>query len=101
MTVYVDELKDYQKNVAGHGSVWCHLFSDDVEELHAFAGSLGLKRSWFQNRPRFPHYDLVPSKRALAVKKGAVQVTRDEMVNLMHKLNEVQQGGLHGTLRHS
>lgn len=85
MPVYVDEIKDYGRNVAGHGSKWCHLFADTTDELHQFAARLGLKRSWFQNRVNFPHYDLVPSKRNLAVKKGAIQVTRAEMINHMKK----------------
>ena len=44
-----------------------------VEELHAFASEIGLRRRWFQDGPR-PHYDLRPSKRRLAVTKGAKEV---------------------------
>lgn len=36
-----------------------HLISDtSLEELHEFAERLGLRREWFQNHPRHPHYDL-------------------------------------------
>jgi hypothetical protein len=29
-----------------------------IEELHEFAQSIGLKREWFQDHPRHPHYDV-------------------------------------------
>jgi hypothetical protein len=32
---------------------------------------LGLKRAWFQDRSKYPHYDLTKSKRELAIKYGA------------------------------
>jgi len=55
----------------------CHLFSMDSPEetLHLFAAKLGLKRSWFQDDPRLPHYDLSPRKRKRAVELGAIEVT--------------------------
>lgn len=62
---------------------WCHMVSDTSEqELHDFAARLGLKRSWFQSRPKSSaaHYDIVPSKRQLAIRLGAVAVTSRELV---------------------
>jgi hypothetical protein len=53
-----------------------------VEELHAFASEIGLKRRWFQDGPR-PHYDLRPSKRRLAVTKGAKEVNTRVLVRRM------------------
>lgn len=65
MTVYVDEIRQYPKK-------WAHMWSNDLDELHAMADRIGLKRSWFQTKnARFPHYDITPSKRALALKYGA------------------------------
>jgi hypothetical protein len=53
-----------------HRSGWCHMVSDRyVEELHAFASEIGLRREWFQGGPR-PHYDLRPSKRRLAMSRA-------------------------------
>jgi hypothetical protein len=47
----------------------------DLEELHRFAESIGLRRAWFQNHRVVPHYDLTPSKRAAAVRLGAIETT--------------------------
>lgn len=59
-----------------------HMMSDaSLEELHAFASKIGLKRRWFQAHPLHPHYDLTTAhKRALAVSMGAKQVTSKELV---------------------
>jgi hypothetical protein len=62
---------------------WCYMVSDrSVEELHAFASEIGLRRRWFQDGPR-PHYDLRPSKRRLAVAKGAKEVNVRVLVRRM------------------
>ncbi|HMN12797.1 MAG TPA: DUF4031 domain-containing protein [Bellilinea sp.] len=49
-------------------------------ELHEMADRIGMKRSWFQDKPGRPHYDLSPGKRALAVRNGAVEVTSTDLV---------------------
>jgi hypothetical protein len=72
MSVYIDDA------FSGSWGKWTgggHLQADDVDELHAFAARLGLKRAWFQSRPGRPemdHYDCTRSKRELALKLGAV-----------------------------
>lgn len=71
MTVYVDEAVNEWR-----GQRWAHLFADDVEELHSFAKRMGLKRSWFQNDERLPHYDVTVHKRRIALRLGAVGVDR-------------------------
>lgn len=80
--VYVDELFECESHDpqarrvgARTGHRWCHMWSDahTVEELHAIARKIGLKREWFQDRHQFPHYDLTPSRRVLALKHGAVE----------------------------
>lgn len=64
------------RQAARHGRQWCHAWSDthNIEELVAFAARIGLKASYLQNRPGFPHFDLIPSKRALAIRHGAVPI---------------------------
>ena len=57
---------------------WSHMTADTIEELHAFAERLGLKRSYFQpgKNPAglLAHYDLSPGMRAKAVRMGAQEV---------------------------
>lgn len=77
MSIYVDPLIDYGWKYGPS----CHLTADTVEELHVFAISIGMKKSWFQiSKGRdIPHYDLTGSKRRLAVLKGAIELSRKEM----------------------
>ena len=63
------------------GQMYCHMATDgDLNELHQMASRIGLKPSWFQNKPGHPHYDLAPSKRALAIKYGAMEVSSIDMI---------------------
>lgn len=80
MSCYVDPVTEYPQTRL-RWKRWSHLFGDTPEELHAMAERIGLKREWFQDhdpRPGFHHYDVTPSKRAAAVRLGAVPIsTRD------------------------
>ena len=83
--ILVDALTDYPASMTRGlpSKRWCHMVSDtSEEELHAFAARIGLKRSWAQLRPKASaaHYDLTPSRRAEAVRCGAVEVTSRELV---------------------
>lgn len=61
-----------------------HLIADTVEELHAFAQSIGLKRCWFENH-RKPHYDFPKTlnHRQLAIQNGAILKTTKELVKII------------------
>jgi hypothetical protein len=62
-----------------------HLVCKDVEELHAFAAKIGLKRCWFQNH-RIPHYDLTTMKmKHKALNAGAKLLTTKEIIRLFRK----------------
>lgn len=77
MGVYVDQ-PIYERD----GFRWCHLTADSVEELHAFAATLGLKRSRFQTKPGRPwvdHYDITETTRCEAVALGAIEISFREM----------------------
>jgi hypothetical protein len=70
LTVYVDPIIAWGwKPPFDKGS--CHLTADTLEELHAFAARLGMRRAWFQDHPLCPHYDLTPGRREVAVRLGA------------------------------
>lgn len=79
MSVYVDK----QENKLGRMKM-CHMLADSVEELHAMADKLGLKREWFQNHST-PHYDISKGKRTLAISLGAIEVNRYKVVELIRK----------------
>jgi hypothetical protein len=88
--ILVDEIRKYKTGPRGW-PYWCHMASDDLtdfglEELHAMAEMLGLRREWFQDHPRHPHYDLPPHKRELAIECGAVAVSSRELVKRCNRL---------------
>lgn len=65
----------------------CHMVTDgQIDELHAFAGRLRLKREWFQGQHknrRYWHYDLTEGKRAQAVRMGAKEITHQQLVQFL------------------
>ena len=59
------------------GERWAHLISDvSYDELHEFAGRLGVPRRAFQG----DHYDIPAALRLLAVELGAEQVSVRELL---------------------
>ncbi|HZO66243.1 MAG TPA: DUF4031 domain-containing protein [Kribbellaceae bacterium] len=77
MTVYIDNAR-IPARVGRITARWSHLTADTKEELHTFATRIGLKRSWFQDKPNpfggpglHWHYDVTDSKRAAAIAAGA------------------------------
>jgi hypothetical protein len=74
----------------------CHLFADSPEELHPFARGLGLRRDWFQDDPRLPHYDLNPRRREAAVQRGAIEVDRHFVAATMKLRRRAREEGLAG-----
>ena len=59
------------------GRLWAHLVSDtSVEELHAFAGRLGIPERAFQG----DHYDVTDELRDCAIAEGARAVTSRDVV---------------------
>ena len=75
--IYVDDIQFYATNF--RYKYWCHMWSDtSIDELHEFAKQLNLKIEWFQDKKRFPHYDLTTSKRNLALQSGATYISLKE-----------------------
>ena len=69
MSVYVDDMR------APFGRmVMCHMFADSADELLA---TIGVARKWIQHAGDGDreHFDIALSKRALAVKNGAIEMT--------------------------
>jgi hypothetical protein len=77
VTVYVDDWRQ-QATVGPVTGRWSHLTADSDDELHRFAGRLGLRREWFQDHHRDPtrhHYDVTEPTRLRAIEAGAQAVT--------------------------
>lgn len=77
MTVYVDDMEaDFEpSHRPGRKYVMCHMIADTDAELHAMADKIGVARRWYQG----DHYDIAKSKRALAVKAGAREITMRQL----------------------
>lgn len=88
MAVYVDDAR----NPFGR-MIMCHMWADTADELHQMAAAVGMKREWFQtpggpNRHRvsFPHYDLSQTRRAAAVRLGAIECGRREGADIRRSI---------------
>lgn len=81
MTVYVDDVRHNFGNM-----VMCHLWADTEEELLAMVDTIGVQRKWIQGHPTLSfgkhrnaswvHFDIALSKKALAIKAGAVMTDK-------------------------
>lgn len=91
MTVYVDNFRR-PATVGRVRGRWSHLTADTAEELRLFADAIGLRQEWFQARCKYAtncptvdgvcphfHYDVVDSKRDLAIATGAQAIDIREM----------------------
>ena len=81
--IYIDDAK-----IPKRGTVWCHMVSDapsgDDGELMQFAASIGLKYAWMQKAGKSDaHFDVVPSKKELAIKRGAIPITTKQVGRLL------------------
>ncbi|MGN6413266.1 DUF4031 domain-containing protein [Flexivirga sp.] len=75
MTVLIDP-----PSWPAHGTLWSHLVSDaSYDELHAFAGTLGIPRRLFDH----DHYDLPEDRYAAAVAAGATEVTGSQLIRAL------------------
>jgi hypothetical protein len=92
--VYVDQLTQYYKSCYTgtnpkqairvgnkNNHYWCHLVADSLEELNKFAIKIDLKLIWLQK----DHYDLTPTRRIMAIKNGAIEITRKQLVAILRK----------------
>lgn len=86
MSVYVDNARIPYRRM-----FMCHMIADTLEELHAMADLIGIKRKWFQEKSS-PHYDICLTKRSMAVANGAIEVGRKQLVKII-KANRSKTGG--------
>ena len=83
--VYVDPIRPCLKSKRWPYTKAAHLVADSITQLHAFAARLGLRRSWFQDSPGLPHYDVTEGVRWQAIQKGAIAITQKELVSMFRK----------------
>ncbi len=95
MSVYVDsymvraDVPNGNRVVRGR---WCHMTADTREELDAMADAIGLRRSWIQYPGTWKeHYDVTMSKRALAVKAGAVEIDWRQAAEMSKRKRDEQR----------
>lgn len=79
MSVYVDNMR------APYGRlIMCHMIADTTEELLAMADTIGVDRKWLQAQGTWKeHFDISLSKRKLAVRAGAIQLTQRQLGHKM------------------
>jgi len=73
--VYVDDMR------AGFGRmIMCHMVADTRVELLEMADRIGVDRKWIRKAgtPK-EHFDICLSKRAVAIRLGAVGITQREL----------------------
>jgi hypothetical protein len=75
MSVYVDDMR------ARFGRlVMCHMMADSTGELIGMARAIGVDTKWIQSAGTDrEHFDIALSKRALAVKAGAIETTQRDL----------------------
>jgi hypothetical protein len=91
MSVYVDDMHltpmgEYR------GMKMCHMLADSREELLEMADRIGVQRKWLQKAGTpHEHFDVCMSKRALAVKAGAIEIDRRRLVEIVRARRAVGQ----------
>ncbi len=70
-----------------------HLISStSLEELHQFAKTIGLRRSWFQDKPRYPHYDLTTERaKQRAANAGAQVIDSKRLIKILRTVSYIQE----------
>ncbi|QMV19671.1 DUF4031 domain-containing protein [Granulicella sp. 5B5] len=92
MSVYVDPVMEHGGSKEFRWTRSCHMYADTLDELHAMALRIGMRRAWFQDKEKLPHYDLVPARRKEAVAAGAIEHTREQMVQFMRQRMGLSEG---------
>lgn len=87
VTVYVDNMRSGYRQM-----VMCHMLGDSESELHTMADQIGVKRRWYQG----DHYDICLTKRTMALKAGAIEITARQAAAMRRRRRETGELGLPG-----
>jgi hypothetical protein len=85
MAVYIDNAR-----IPYGRMIMCHMVADTLDELHAMAERLGLRRKWFQDKGSVPHYDVGLSKKKIAIEFGAEEVGRHRFIEIVRRNRKEQ-----------
>lgn len=88
MAVYIDPLYKWGRKGRFRWAHSSHMYADSLAELHEMADKIGLRREWFQDDERLPHYDLRPKHRETAVTLGVIEHTRTQMQEFLRTKRE-------------
>ena len=84
MSVYVD---DYEGRLGR--MIMSHMIADSSDELVQMALWIGLRRDWIQHAGTWKeHFDVSKTKRAAAVKRGAIGVTARQLTRKLMERRE-------------
>ena len=84
--VYVDNM-----NAPYGDMIMCHMVADTSDELLQMADTIGVKRKWIQYPgTKHEHFDICLSKKKLAIKAGAQEITMMEMGYMLQEPGEEQ-----------
>jgi hypothetical protein len=76
MAVYVGDIEWKFRNM-----IMFHMMADTEQELMEMVDKIGVQRKWFQHhKGSYPHFDICKSKKVLALKNGAIELSDREMV---------------------
>lgn len=67
----------------------CHMWADTEAELLEMVDTIGVSRRWIQQPPKasWLHFDIAKSKRALAIRGGAIETDRYGPVEHLARIN--------------
>jgi hypothetical protein len=92
MAVYVDDVRHAFGNM-----IMCHMWADTLPELMAMADRIGVARKWIQGHAELSigkaksaswvHFDIALSKKAMAIRAGAVLTDQYGPVEHTARLN--------------
>lgn len=77
--VYVDSM-----NAPYRRMLMCHMLADTEEELEAMALKIGVQLKWWQYKGTYKsHFDICQTKKALALKSGAIEIDKHRLVQIL------------------
>lgn len=95
--IYVDA-PVWKKSPNGR-KTYAHLTADDLEELHTFAASIGVKPHFFHKAAAGWHYDITAEQHPAALQAGALLVDSRVVLEKAKGLLPMELGPLSEAIR--